>query len=287
MKTLYIDVYFLINFTVDILALYFAAVFSKVPTNAVRVVLSAVFGALSACLITLCVKTAILKLAVAVLSLFLMGILGTKRVRLVRKMKFTVAFIIFSALVGAGVFFIWGILDTYVYGYVNSVVGTGVNRKILIFALIVLLSIGIFRILISLFSANEAEGSVEIEIKIGSKSVRAQAFIDSGNLAVDPMDMKPVLLIKRKIAEAIIPKSVIELCDPDLIDREMRCRIRLIPIARGDKTCVLVGVRADSVAVICGERTEPIRVNIAIDKEGGSYGGYDMLIPSAALGNVR
>ena len=43
--TLYVDVYFLINFTVDILALYFAAIFSKVPTSTRRLIISAVIGA--------------------------------------------------------------------------------------------------------------------------------------------------------------------------------------------------------------------------------------------------
>ena len=44
MTTLYIDVYFLINFCVDILALYFAASFVKIPCTNLRLVISGVIG---------------------------------------------------------------------------------------------------------------------------------------------------------------------------------------------------------------------------------------------------
>ena len=48
MKTIYIDVYFLINFSVDLLALYFAAMFMKIRATNLRLVLAALVGALYA-----------------------------------------------------------------------------------------------------------------------------------------------------------------------------------------------------------------------------------------------
>ena len=50
MQTLYIDVYFLINFTVDVLAVYFAVLLSKITTSRIRLILCGLIGAISACL---------------------------------------------------------------------------------------------------------------------------------------------------------------------------------------------------------------------------------------------
>ena len=286
MKTLYIDVYFLINFTVDLLALYFAAIFSKVPTSATRLVLSSIVGALLACGAVLVDEYIWLKLICSAVILLIMAILGTKKIKFIRRIKFMVSFLIFSALVGGGVYFLWGLFDKYLYENVSSVTGGTVNRKLLMLAIIVLLSIGVFKMLVSMFSSNESRTSVALEICFMGKSIRTEAFVDSGNLAIDPMDMRPVLLIKRELAARIFPSSVVSLSNPDLIEPDIRRRVRLVPISRGGETHILTGVRPDSVCVISGERGEEILVTIAIDKEGGSFGGYEALLPSASLNHV-
>lgn len=286
MKTLYIDVYFLINFTVDILSLYFAAVFSKIPTNARRLIASAAVGALVACGAVFLPENPLLKFLVATLGLFIMGFITPKRVGVKRRLKYIFAFLIFEALVGGGVYFLWGILDKYISGFFVGAEGGAVNRKMLFLSLIVLLSIGVFKMLVSFFSNIEGERSVEVEICFLDKRAVVTAFIDSGNLAVDPMDMSPVLLIKKELARTILPQNIIELCDIDSLDRAVKKRIRLIPVSRGGQTHVLVGVKADSVRLIQGDKTEQIPVTLAIDKEGGSFGGFEALMPSAVLDNA-
>ena len=122
--------------------------------------------------------------------------------------------------------------------------------------------------LVSFFSSNECEGSVELEISFLDNTAVVSAFVDSGNLAVDPMDMSPILLLKENVAKSILPENIISLCDIDSLDRNVKKRIRLIPVSRGGATHVLVGVKADGVRIINGEDREDIRVTLAIDKEG-------------------
>ena len=141
--------------------------------------------------------------------------------------------------------------------------------------------------LVSFFSNIESEGSVEVEISFLDKNIKVQAFVDSGNLAVDPMDMTPVLFIKKDLAKSILPENIINLCDIDSLDRSVKKRIRLIPVSRGEQTHVMVGVKADNVRIINGKSTDDISVTLAIDKEGGDFGGYMALMPSAALNNVH
>ena len=286
MRTLYIDVYFLINFTVDLLALYFAAIFSKVPTGAPRLILSSVCGALLSCGVVFLEDNAILKFICSTIILFIMSMLGTKRISFVRRVKFIVSFLIFAALVGGGVYYLWEILDKYLYDGLSAVSGGEVNRKMLMFSLIVLLSIGVFKMIVAMFSSHECEDSVSLEIVVMDKSLKVDAFVDSGNLAIDPMDMRPVLFLKRESAQKLLPKSVTELSDPDLIEQGIRRRIRLIPITRGEETHILTGIRPDKVTVIRADKTEEISVTLAIDKEGGCFGGYEALLPASVLNYV-
>ncbi len=286
MRTIYIDVYFLINFTVDMLSLYFAAIFAKVPTSTLRLIVSSATGAFLACLVLFINDIVWLKLIFSALVLVIMAIIGTKKIRFARRIKFMIAFLIFSALVGGAVYFLWGIFDKYLYDSISPATGGSVNRKMLMLAIIVLLSIGVFKMLVAMFSAKESERSVILEINFVGKSIRTEAFVDSGNLAIDPMDMRPVMLIKKKLAEKILPSSVISITDPDLIEREVRRRIRLVPISRGGETHILTGIKPDSVKLIFGEVCEEISVTVAIDKEGGSFGGYEALLPSASLEHV-
>lgn len=285
MKTLYVDVYFMINFTVDIISLYFASCFSKTPTTVRRLILSALLGAITAIITVFLPESPILKLTASGLGLFLMGFLAPKKMRLSRKLKFIFAFLIFEALVGGAVSFAWGILDKYISGAIEGDTAF-VNRKMLFAALVVLLSIGVFKMIVSLFSNIESEGSVDVEISFLENKSVVSAFIDSGNLAMDPMDMKPVLFIKKDIAKSILPENIINLCDIDSLDRNVKKRIRLIPVTRGGQTHVMIGVKADSVRVVTDGKSEEISVTVAIDKEGGSFGGYMALMPSAALNNA-
>lgn len=286
MKTLYIDVYFLINFTVDILSLYFAARFSKTQTDTRRLIIAAAVGASVAMAAVFLPEYPLLKFLAATVGLFAMGFIAPKGVGAKRRFKYIFSFLIFEALVGGGVSFLWGILDKYISEFFIGADGGAVNRKMLFLSLIILLSIGVFKMLVSFFSNIEGERSVDVEICFLEKSIVVTAFIDSGNLAVDPMDMSPVLFIKKELAKTILPQNIIELCDIDSLDRATKKRIRLIPVTRGGHTHVLVGVKADSVKVICGDKTEQIPVTLAIDKEGGSFGGFEALMPSAVLDNA-
>ena len=285
-KTLYIDVYFLINFTVDILSLYFASCFSKIPTTTKRLIVSALVGALIAIGVVLMPEYPLIKFILATVGLFIMGYIAPKNVSFKRKTKFVFAFLIFEALVGGVVTFIWGILDKYIARLFVGTEGGAVNRKMLFLSLIVLLSIGVFKMLVSFFSNIESEGSVDVEVSFLDKTATISAFVDSGNLAVDPMDMSPILLIKKDVAKTILPENIIDLCNIDSLDRSVKKRIRLIPISRGGETHVLVGVKVDSVKVIKDDKSEEILVTLAVDKEGGTFGGFKALMPSAALDNA-
>lgn len=286
MQTLYIDVYFLINFTVDILAIYFAVSFSAVPTTRLRLVLGAVAGAVFATL-AIFIDLPIVKLISAFLFSVIIAVISVRGASFLRRFKFFFAFIVFETLIGGAVYFGYSLIDKYLYGILNSYESTEENRSLLIIAIVILLSLGVFKLFITVFTSEGRRGSRDVEISVSGKNISFGAFVDSGNLLRDPMDNKPIMLIKEKLAMRFLPVSLVSGKTYEL-PSEIKRRVRLIPTSRAGGVKILIGIRPDTVRVICkGGKVEEIDVIIAIDKEGGTYGGYEALLPASAIDDVR
>ena len=266
--------------------MYFASRFSKIRITTRSLIVSSMLGGVFAVFIILMPDKPIIKLALSFLSLLLIVFAASGRIKTFRFVKLVFAFLIFESLFGGGTYLLWEVLDRRLLGHLSGISGGTVNKKMLLFSLLLLLSIGVFKMLVLFFTNNVSEGNLQIEIEFLGKSIKLDAFVDSGNLALDPMDMAPVLLIKPDVARKIFPEELVELHDPDILALEVRKRIRLIPATFGGRTRVLTGVKADRVSVIKSGKREPISVTVAIDKEGGSYGGFEALVPSCALDNA-
>lgn len=287
MQTLYIDVYFLINLTVDTLALFFAVRMTHIRTRLWRVIAAAFIGACASVIYVLAPESFLPKLAVAIFSLIPIIFVACGRISHRRKAKFALSFLMLSAMLGAAVNFLWGVFDGLIREHLSDYSGGSVNRKLLLMAVAVLISIGVFKMIVAVFSGSINSGNADVSIRFVDKEVRVAALIDSGNLALDPMDMQPILLIKERVAREIFADSFWDFKDPDTLDRNIRRRIRLIPVSGNGKTRVLMGIKADSVKVIGKNKDEEINVTVAIDKEGGNFGGFDALIPATALCNAN
>ena len=94
MKTLYIDVYFLINFTVDLLAIYFASRISRVPVSTRRGILAAIVGGISASVIVF-LESELVSLLLSVLSLVLTVYVAAGKVSARRRGKLLFSFLPF------------------------------------------------------------------------------------------------------------------------------------------------------------------------------------------------
>ena len=283
MKTLYIDIFFLINFTVDLISLHFAAMLSRTKTSNKRLLISALLGALSACasvLISFPIISVVFFFATVVFaSVFCCKDIGAKG-----RAVFGISLIIFLSLVGGIVSFVWNLLEDTFSDFL--VEGDIVNRKMLFFALIALLSIGVFKMLITVMNTGKIETRVEFEIKFLGKTCLTEALIDTGNLAIDPLSMKPVLIMKKELARRFISEDIIDLTDVDALDKNIKKRIRLIPLTKGGETHVYIGFLPDEVKVHHSGKVYSADVTVAIDKEGGDFGGFLALMPYSAVSNA-
>lgn len=285
MQTLYIDVYFLINFTVDILALYFSAGFAKIPISVPRLIISALLGGTYAVLAIMLISNQMIMYPVSALMLVLMILICTKGVGTYRKAKYAVSFLLFQIIIGGLVYYSYCTLDKVMDGTDLSDIG-GENRNLLILSLIVLLSIGVLKLVISFFGSIRSEKSASIVVYHNGKECKFEALVDSGNLAKDPFDKTPVMLINDNKASEIFGENCISENKLMSSDYKTKSKIRVIPVSFGKVNKILYGIKPDAVYALVGNRREKISVILAIDQEGDNYGGYSGLIPLSALEDI-
>ena len=123
-----------------------------------------------------------------------------------------------------------------------------------------------------------------LSVEYQGRSTTVEAFVDSGNLAVDPFDKTPVMLISAQLADRIYDINALELENIDGINISLRKKLRVIPVSFGKEKKILYGLKPDRVFIKNKKREE--RISLTIDKEGGNYGGYNALIPLSALDDV-
>ena len=270
----------MINFTVDILAIFVALKMVHLSIKMRRIILCGILGGAFA-ILELFISVKALEILLAAAFLLLITQISCIGASWSRRIKFLFSFYISTFLISGIVSFMYQLMDRYVKNIAIES-GQSTNKKALVFSLIILLMIGALRLFIMMFSGATNEKSVDLVINIVGRRLEIEALIDTGNLVKDPMNMNPVIFIKKAYAERIFPKEVLELSHLDDLPLEYRKRIRLIPVTRGGQTHVMTGVKVDSVIMRREKSEEPLDATIVIDKEEGTYGGYFALAPYVA-----
>ena len=275
MRVLYIDIYFLINFTTDMLALYFASRLCKVRGTAFRLILASAIGAIFACVIVLFeIHMLIYFLAVISSAWVITWVFAGKR-GILRAIKHNVSFIITETLLGGAVTLLFRLLNSVIPAYSDSE-GGAENRTLLIVTASILLSYGVIRLAFCMLRGSVHEENVNISIWIGDKSITLSALVDSGNMLCDPYTGGAVVIVKAKSISAIIPEQIQIL----KYNGDMKRRIRLIPAKGAFGGEMLTGIRTDRITV---GKTDHAGAVIALDTSGGSFSGHDALLPISLI----
>lgn len=281
MQTLYIDVYFLINFTVDLISLHFASLFSKVPTGMLRLVFSSLILSLLSCIFVLLDGALVTNVVLYSAMVLVLTIIFPSAVSLIRRIKLAVLCFVLMLLSGGIVYFLFNALKEVLPQQAFS---ADVNRKALVIAIVILICLGIIKMLLALFSNTQSERSAKIKLELMGRTIEICALVDSGNLLKDPIDSTPVMLVKKEAALSILPDGI-----PDFNScsgTDIGKRVRLIPVNRNGVSEILVGIRPERAVLLLGAGEEEIKINFVIDKEGGTFGGYEGLLPASVFDNL-
>ena len=276
MQTLYIDVYFLINFSVDLLALYFSSCINRLSVSVWRLVVSAVIGALQAVAYSLFFSNSLFGIILSAVSILIMLAVLTNGVSFARRVKCVISFLIIEMLIGGAVYNLYLLMDKYL---VVDEDGIGVeNRNLLLLSVMVLLVIGVLKLTVTIFSTHKNHKVARVMVAYNGAHIQFDALVDSGNLAVDPIDKTPVMFVQKQLFKKIFGCDVLP-CE------SLKKYTRIIPINTGESNKIRYGIKYKEVYLINKNRKDKLSLVIVIDDKD-DFAGYTALMPGAALTEI-
>ena len=292
-QTVYVDIYFLINFSMDFLGLFLASRLLSRRASLLRIALAAVFGGAYACLalfLSLESISGILSFfadALACVSMAFIAIFYKRAKRGV--LSFSVVFGAVSLLLG-------GAMTALFYAF-NKI---GVDKwfslggeaddsvSVWLFVILAFLS-GIIALLGGNFLKNKGlrrRGLLEVEYQGRRASVAC--LCDSGNLLREPISGLPCVLVELDALDGVFSASFrtsVKKRDIISLSSHEASRIRMILARSVSGDSLLFGMRVDSLRIDMGKGATEVEAYLAFSVERISADGVKALVPSElALG---
>lgn len=257
-QTVYADLLFLINFSMDFLCVFLTARLLSAPFSLPRALLAAVLGGFYA-VIGLVIPTNPWHWLWDVVFCLLMCAVAffTPREGVRRLLLFTAVFFLTSMLLG-------GIM-TAVFNLMNRSVppsGTAPDETdvpLWLFALLSLLAWGVTWVGGRFLRRRAQIPEARLEITLGNRRTVIRALCDSGNLLTDSLSGKPVIVADTRVAASLLPAD----CDPSFLKQTdglshvpppLAPRIRLIPASSVGYGGLIPALRPDRIVVWTGTR---------------------------------
>lgn len=276
----YVDLYFLVNASMDLLCLAITASILHRAVKRWRLFLAALLGGGWA------VGVLLLGIdgAPGVVPDLLMAVLlaavafAEKNGRITRLLRDAGAYALLSALLGG--------LMTVLYRFLNrlelpleALQGDGLSAWM--FAILAAVA-GFFTLRGGrLFRRSGAVRDVGLEITVEGRTAVLRALVDSGNLLTDPLDGRSVVLADpAKLLPCLSPMLAHALEHPESAPPEYARRIRLIPAHSATGEGLLAAFAPDRLVIVTKKDRVTANDLVALSPLGGTAGGYDALIAS-------
>ena len=291
MQTVYVDLFFLINFSMDFLCLYLTAGLMSEKIRPWRNVLAASFGGVYACFALfspfqgvwsmLCDLSACMLLAL--IAFGVKGRLGSAAL---------------TAIVYAAVSMVLGGFMTALFNLFNRLElselisgGESAEESISVWLLIILAVVGglATKLCGGFFRSRSMRRFADVRVSFGGKSMVLHAMADSGNLLREPVSGRRCVVADVDKLSAVLPREIISAARQrsaacvSTLPREYARRVCLIPTRTATGEGLLVGVRVDSITVSEKKGERQVDAIVVPTKIEGGAEGKDALVPSELL----
>ena len=124
----------------------------------------------------------------------------------------------------------------------------------------------------------------EVEVTLDQKSITLHAICDSGNLLRDAVSGKPVIISDKKEASELLPKDIPPPTDWNAellttLPKSLAARIRMIPTSTANGESLMLAIRPDSLLVKSERRTQRVDALIGFADVSHAPTGHNALIP--------
>lgn len=282
----YIDLYFLINASMDFLCMLITGRLLHRCMAMWRLLLGAVLGGVYAAFALLLGFSGVLGFLLDCVTAILLAaiVFASRGVRIWRVLQSALVYVLVSMVLG-------GIM-TALYTWLNRMelpfeALQGDNLSVWLFGLLALVA-GIATSRGGRFlGLSQKTRSVTVKAVLFGRSVELRAMVDSGNLLRDPVSGRGVIVADRERLRAALPSDLLkegkegERAVFSWLDRSSKhaSQVRLIPTYTATGSGLLVAVVPDRLTVREGKECYTADYLIAASSLGESAQGFDAVIP--------
>ena len=291
MQTVYIDLFFLINFSMDFLCLYLVARLLSEKIRPLRFVFAASFGGVYACLSLFSPLSPLPSLLCDAAGCVLLSIIAfAKRGRVRSVFGTAIVYTAVSAVLGGFMTALFNFfnrieLDTLISG------GEAAEDGISVWLLLLAATAGgiITKLCSSFFRSRSMRKFADLDICFDGKSTTLRAMTDSGNLLCEPISGRRCIVADTEKLSSVLPREIISavrkksaVAVATLPEKYAR-RVCIIPTRTATGEGTLIGVRVDKISIADkGGRRELDAIVVPADINRSAEGS-DALIPSELL----
>lgn len=284
MQTVYVDLYFFINFSMDLLCLYLTSKLLSHRLTPTRGILAAALGGLYANLSLFWGVGGIIGFLLDIVVLILLCAAGFAHKGELRRLPLlTLVFAAVSATLGGIMTALYYFFNrTGIFDFLRESDGDGIS--VWLFALLAAISAAITLIGGRGATKKMSASEVSLEVTFCGRTVTLCGMSDSGNLLRDPVTGKPCIVADTKHLRSLLPPELSAcsgkgaLSSISCLKGDVRKRIALIPIKTASGESMLIGLRAERVRIRIGGKEREADAIIALsDLE------IEALVPSCLL----
>lgn len=275
-QTVYGDLFFLINFSMDFLCLFLLSKLFCRRLGIWRAVFASSIGGIYA-VIGLLIPEGPFHLALDLLCCFLICTVAfAARGTTLSSLLVTLSgYIATSALLGGIMTAVFSLLNRL--SPPREIFGESTDIPLWI-----LIPVGLLSTLASVFCGRwlrtrSARRTATLEVRLDKKRVACTALVDSGHLLREPLSARPVLLLDLDLAPLLLPPGVNLNVPPQ--SGFLASRLTAIPIQTANGESLLFAIRPDLVLVKTGRQSHAADALIGFSKLGGLPLDCKALIP--------
>ena len=284
-QEVYIDLYVLINTSMNLLCLMITASLLHRRVNRGRALVAALFGGIYAAAILLLGANGIIGFFLDCLAGGLMcAIAFLKKNLTFSRLLQTIAVEVLTSMILGGIM-------TALYSFLNRLdlpleILEGDGLSVWLFALLSAVA-GLFTLRGGrFFGLSRRLKSVVLKVRLFEKELTLRALVDSGNLLRDPVSGRGVIVVERDRLIEALPSPLahaISQNSPEawLSDRRYVRYIRLIPMHTASGDTLLPSLLPDSLTLCNGRECICADYLLAPAPLGESAHGFDAIIPAA------
>lgn len=273
-QTVYLDLFFVINFSMDFLCFYLAGALLGSKLSALRMIFGAVLGGLYADISLFLPVEGLWELILHIAACLVMCVVVYGRRSVIAH---TCVYIATSAVIGGFMTALFELLNTLDLP-ISEMQGDGISAWTLLFlaaisAVITLLGGRFFR-------RKSSAKYTDVKLEFQGKTETLRGFCDSGNLLCDPISGRPCIVANKSSLSRLLSNDILNCSaeDAQKLSSKYASRIRLIPAKTATGTGMLIALRLDAIYL----DTRQVDALLALS-ELGENDGCQALVPCQLL----